>query len=317
MARQSRSFSEQFGNLKYLLQHSVTIIGKNKAIAYPMVAMAVYSFLLTSFFFLAIAFILADIPVLGFLLLLPVIFFWFLRFIFYVYQKMAMSWLVHQTILGLKRSFGDSQKHAMGLKGQILGIAVVDVVMKYAGSKSKQAGGIVGIVIRLVVAGLAKVWDLARHFLLPSIAIDRHTLKQSVEEMKKLKERVPETLVGVFGIDFVGNIVMKLISPIYFVIILLGLAIGWALGGFLPDIMVLPLDDGLSIAWPPVLAMIFLAKSISILLAYATASVKVIYFTIFYTQLVHGESINPALRDDLKQYLRLEEGVELEKSAGW
>jgi uncharacterized membrane protein YqgA involved in biofilm formation len=134
--------------------------------------------------------------------------------------------------------------------------------------------------------------------------------------MKKLKDQVPETLVGVFGIDFLGKVIKKVIGPVYFILILLALGTGVLLGSTLPSQEFnfnnpdFPIQS-LLFSWIPLVAAIFIGKMFSGFFERMVTSVKVIYFTIFYTKITHPNSIAEDLQEELTNYLKLEQVEEV------
>ncbi len=314
--KKRRGFKEQLHSLKFLLKNSVTIVGDNREIMYPFVAMVVYNFVVATLSFMGIAFlffgnvitILMGIAMIGFAILL-----WVYEFFFFAYQKTRLSWLIYEMLCGRERSFSDARKHTSQLKSQIRKIALLDMLKTWIQSQKSSRGGIMSTIINLAIAGLAKVIDLAKHYMLPAVAIDGLGVRETIEQMKTLKERVPETLVGMFGVDILGNIVIKLIAPVYILIGAIGVALSVAMGWIFPSFMVIDLD-GLAIAWPVLLAMLFFIKSISILLSNLTACLKVSYFTTFYTEITHREELTPKLQAELESFLKLEEDANLHEA---
>lgn len=316
-----RGIKEQFHSLKYLLKNSVTIVGDNKEIVYPFVAMVIYNFVVATLTFAGLSFIffghiltvLMGLGMIAFAVLL-----WAYEFFFFAYQKTRLSWLIYEMLCGRVRTFSDARKRTSNLKSQVRKVAILDMVKTWVKSQKSSRGGILGTIINLALAGLGKVLDLAKFYMLPAVAIDGLHVKETVEQMKTLKERVPETLVGVFGIDILGNIVIKLVAPLYTIIGFVGVVFAVLLGGFLPSFMVFEFSgdggESFAIAWPPLLAMLFLVKSISIVLANAVSCLKVSYFTTFYTELTHREKLSPKLQAELESFLRLEEDAELEEA---
>lgn len=76
-----------------------------------------------------------------------------------------------------------------------------------------------------------------------SSIVEQKPLKQLVPQIKSLRNNVPATLVGVFGIDFVGNVIGKILFPIYLITLAIGVGVGflvisvtlntvWTIGGF-------------------------------------------------------------------------------------
>ena len=77
-----------------------------------------------------------------------------------------------------------------------------------------------GKLVNLFLPGLNEVWDRVNHDVLPAIAVDRLTLTDGVKKMKDLRDQVPETLTGVFGIDFIGRTVGQVTGGLYVLLIL-------------------------------------------------------------------------------------------------
>ncbi|MCK5771232.1 hypothetical protein [Algiphilus sp.] len=320
--------SERVGKVGYLIKHTFTVVGRDSDIVNPIARMALYGIVQSSAFLLgAMALLYAMVGegeaeglwlwgwtgVLGGLALLVYKFFYFNR------QEFRLSYLVHQTVTGEDKSYGDAAGGTRELKSSMRGMALIDMLMAYVNKTSSngEKKGLSGMLISLVLAGLNEVWDLVNHFMIPAIVVDRVRLRDCVEHMKELQRQVPETLVGVFGIDLFGRIVVTLMAPIYLVMLLLALWLSIALAGALPSITVptqgteLPawmLTDGaLVITLIPLFALVLLTKILSVVLERAVTAIKVMYFTIFYLQIKHPESIAPELRDELTAYVRMED----------
>jgi hypothetical protein len=227
-----------------------------------------------------------------------------------------MSWIVYEAISGNDPGYKQSVKVSKSLKSQVRKIAWMDIAMAVASkSKSNDKGFMAGL-INLIISGLGEVWDLINHYLIPSVAVDKLDIKPAVEKMKKLKDQVPETLVGVFGIDFLGKVIKKVVGPVYFILILLALGGGVLFSGVFPSQEFnfnnsdLPIQT-LQFSWIPLVAAIFIGKLFSGFFERLVTSVKVIYFTIFYTKITHPNSISEDLREDLVNYLKLEQVEEV------
>ena len=319
-------FSERLGKVGYLLKHTFTVVGRDQDIVNPILRMVIFGVIQSAVLLLGVMTLIHAATagtgswfwgwtgVLVGLLLLVYKFFYFNR------QEFRLSYLVHQTTTGEDRSYQDAARGTRELKASMRGMALIDMVMAYA-SKSSGDGekkGLSAMLISLVLAGLNEVWDLVNHFMIPAIVVDRVRLRDCVEHMKRLQQQVPETLVGVFGIDLFGRIVGTLMAPVYFLMLLLALWLGVALAAALPSFTIptqgadlpgwLLTDGALVVTLIPLFALVLLTKALSVVLERAVTSVKVMYFTIFYTQITHPESIAPGLRDELTAYLRMEEG---------
>lgn len=315
----NRGVKEQFQSLVYLLKHSVAVVGDNKEILRPWLLMVVYAFVLACMFYGAVTFILFLHPItiaMGVGLLGLSFLLWLYKFFFFSYQKTRLSWMVHEMLCGDVRSFSEARERTSQLKSQVRKVALIDALKTYISSrKGSGGGGIMGMIVNLLISGLAAVMDLAKHYMLPAVAIDGLHVKETVEQMKSLKDRVPETLMGMFGIDILGHIVIKLIAPVYMLLVLAGMGMAWVMGGFLPDFMVVemsgPDGDTLALSWVPLVAAMFFGKTVSIFLAQIAACLKVSYFTTFYTEITHRDKLTPKLREELEGFLNLDEDTQL------
>src|SRR5699024_3386143 len=130
--------------------------------------------------------------------------------------------------------------------------------------------------------------------------------------MKKLKSQVPESLVGVFGIDFLGSVTRSIATPVYIVLGIIAIGLGVWLGSYLPSTEIQGAEgakywfESLQFTWIPVVAALMVGKLFSSFIAQTLTAVKVIYFTVFYTKISHPESIKPELPSDRVDYLKLE-----------
>jgi hypothetical protein len=167
--------------------------------------------------------------------------------------------------------------------------------------------------VNLFLSGLEEVWDLVNHYLLPAIAIDRLTLTDGVKKMKDLRDQVPETLVGVFGIDFIGRIVGQVTGIFYVLLVLVAGGATYLGGEALPEAFTFtfqenPIGSGpLVLNVLPLIVGIYVAKLAGVVFERTVTSIKVIYFTIFYTQITHPDRIDETLRPQLVSYLKMEE----------
>lgn len=223
-----------------------------------------------------------------------------------------MSWIIYDSITGGLPTYKDSVTASKTLKSQIRKIGWIDIGMAIANNSQKnksQGGG--SLIIKLVLKGMNEVWDLINHYLIPSVAVDKMDIKPAIQSMKSLKERVPESLVGVFGIDFLGKVVRSVIVPVYLILIVCSLAMGLFLSGYLPSTEFnfsgsdLPFEL-ITISWIPLVGAFYLGKLFSSIFERLVTMVKVVYFTIFYTQITHPEKIAEDLREQLVDYLKLD-----------
>lgn len=304
------SFKKRMTSVFHLFKNTFAVIGRDDDIIKPFYRMMIYTGFMVFFFFYFVFSFWYDLPVAGLLFFFAILLF-FYKYFYFNKQEIRLSWIVYKAITGHDPSYIESVKISKELKSQVRKMAWIDIGMAFA-SKSKSSGkqGFLQGIINLVLAGLGEVWDLINHYLLPSVAIDKLDIKPAVDKMKKLKDQVPETLVGVFGIDFLGKVVRSVVGPVYFVLILLSLGFGVLFGDAMPSQEFnfnnpdFPLN-GVVFSWIPLVGAIFIGKLFSTFFERMVTSVKVIYFTVFYTKITHPNSIADDLQEELTDYLKL------------
>ena len=307
------SFSDRLSRIGYLLKHTFTVVGRDADILSPWIWMVVYALVMvTAFFTGIIASFLDMIPLAAGGFGLAVLMFLY-KYFFYNYREMGQSWLVYETICGRDRSYADAKQAAKERKSGVRKLAGLDMLMAYLMSKRGEGEGWGQKLINLFLAGLSEVWDLVNHYMLPAIAIDELTLTDGVKKMKELRNQVPETLVGVFGIDFIGSIVGQVTGLMYFLFFLVAGG-GMYLGGeVLPEAFTFTFEENPIGSGPlvlnvlPLILCIYVAKMVGVMFERVVTSIKVIYFTIFYTQITHSDRIVDDLQPQLESYLRMEE----------
>jgi ABC-type multidrug transport system fused ATPase/permease subunit len=314
-----KPFKERLKDTGYLIRHSFTIIGKDKDIKTPMIKMGIRTTLLRTLFFISL------LPVInagsqsssGYIALS--VLFWFLmvvvlipvRFFYDVRQKAHLCWIVYNTLCGKDISYRDAVKHNRQQKGKLKMLALGEFAEKYASTFKKDSG----FLINLFLGFLSEVWDLLSHFMLPSVVIEQKKLKEIAPDLKSLKKNVPATLTGVFGLDFAGDTVKGFLYGFALMLTLLSLVAGWLLA-FVTSAGVVSFGSGAGFAfsWIPVYITIFIIAIVLGLIGKLVESIKVIYFTVFYTSIKQPERIAPKMRKDLTHYLKLQEEEEIQES---
>lgn len=308
------SFRDRLNRIGYLLKHTFTVIGRDTDIVTPWAWMVVYAFVMTTAFFVgaAAAFVEAWTVAAAGIGLAVVLFVY--KYFFYNYREMSQSWLVYETICGRDRSYPEAKQAARERKSGVRKLAGLDMLMAYLMSqRSDDSKSWKGWLVNLFLSGLEEVWDLVNHYMLPAIAIDRLTLTEGVETMKSLRNQVPETLMGVFGIDFIGRIVRQVTGLLYVLLVLLAGGAMYLGGDVLPEAFTFTIPDHplgpepLVLNVLPLLIGLYVAKLTGVVFERTITSIKVIYFTIFYTQITHRDRIADALQPQLVSYLRMEE----------
>lgn len=311
---ESLPFSDRLQRIGYLLKHTVTVVGRDADIVTPWAWMVAYALAMTTAFFVgvtgavlqSVALGAAGFGVAGTMFLY--------KYVFYNYREVGQSWLVYETISGRDRSYADAKAEAKRRSSGVWKLAGLDLLMAFLVSRrNRESKGLVDWLVTLFLAGLEEVWDLVNHYMLPAIAIDGLSLTDGVTKMKELRDQVPETLTGVFGIDFIGRVVGQ-VTGVFYVVLVLAAAGGSYLGaGVLPEAFTFTVSENPIGSGPlvlnvlPLIVGVYIGKVGGVIFERTVTSIKVIYFTIFYTQITHPDRIADDLRPQLVQYLRMEE----------
>ncbi|WP_101068549.1 hypothetical protein [Roseovarius salinarum] len=309
--------SERFSQMGYLLKHTVTIVGRDFDIVAPVIRTVVFSVILVTLFFAMIAAYVVEANGTGTILLLLWAGVGIYHFFYFNRQELALSWLVFETASGRDRSFPEATARAGELGGQIRILALLDMAAAWiAWRRSNSENN--GFLTNLILGAMTEGWDLVNHFLLPAFAVDGVGFRDGMGKLRAARENVPETLVGVFGIDVMGRVVATIMAPLYFLLILAGVALGtWASGimpaafegGELGELLppeafgYLPWSADTVFNWLPIFVCIFLGKLVSSAFKRVVTAVKVIYFTLFYARVLHSDELAPEIRQELQAYL--------------
>jgi len=310
---------ERLAQLGYLLKHTFSLVGRAPGITRPWIRMTLYAVVMVSLFFISVIALWVNNGSIGTPALLLSLGMFVYKYFYYVRQELRQSWLVGEALKGQNRSATEAAARVKTLKGAARGIALFEMVFSGMLSWALRTGP-GGALMTLLLKGIGEVWDLVNHYLLPSVIIDGHGIRDSVSRMGRLKENVPETLIGVFGIDVAAKAVGTIMFPVYALLTIGGVAAGiWvgdSLAGYhLGDLLAGtelagagPLPESLPVSALPLLIALWIGKLISVVLERLTTSVKVIYFSIFYMRITHADAMTPDVRDELEAYLRMEAG---------
>lgn len=310
----SLSFTERLSRIGYLLKNTFTVVGRDPDIAKPLIWMSVYALIMVTAFFVGVSALFLEAGLVAAVGLGLAVLLYLYKFFFYNYKEMSQSWLVYETICGRDRSYADAKQKARDRKWGVRKLAALDFGMAYLMSnRSNNSNGWGQKLLNLLLAGLREVWDLVNHYLLPAIAIDDLSLTEGVTRMKQLRSQVPATLTGVFGIDFIGRLVGQINVTLYFILFLLAGGLGYLGSGLLPEAFAFTVPETPLTEAPfvfnvlPLVVFFYLGKVFGAAFERLVTSVKVIYFTIFYTQITHADRITEDLQPQLVSYLRMEE----------
>ncbi len=304
-----KSFGDRLKDTGFLLKNSFKVIGKDKDIIKPTIHITILSFILITLFFGSlITFLTGRFVGTGVLVLLILIFILTpFKFFYYIRQKADQSWIVYNTITGKDISYKDAHNHTKLEKSSLRKIALIEILMKYVGSQRSKKRGIGATLINLFLSALIEIWDLLSHYMIPAVVVEQKPLKKIIPQIKSLKNNVPATLVGVFGIDFVGNVIGTVLFPVYLLTLAIGTVVGYLIVSISPNTVWT--ISGFSFSWIPVIIAFYLVFIIATIIRKIVESTKVIYFTIFYTAIRSPMSITQNMRDELTHYLLMGEPI--------
>ncbi|MGD8429431.1 MAG: hypothetical protein PVH31_03415 [Ectothiorhodospiraceae bacterium] len=318
-------FGKRLGCIGYLLKHTFTVVGRERDLITPWIRTTIYGAVNSAVLVvgLGLAFQAAagdgDHGGLAWLLLLLAFVLYIYQHFYNNYQEVAQSWLVYQAVTGEDRTYAEARGISRDLRSTVRKLALLDLVMTYV--SSRRGGGKEGEassgLVSVLLAAVVEIWDLLNHYLLPATTVDRLSIRDAIGNIRHLRERVPETLTGVFGIDFIGRIVGVIVAPVYLVLAVIAIGLGVAAADWLPALHFpvspgqlpgfLVSDGTFAITIVPLLVLFYLGKLFSVALKRGITSIKVIYFTIFYLQITHPDWIADDLQDELVRYLKMEE----------
>lgn len=307
----SLSFKNRSKAILNLIKNTFTIIGRDKDIVAPWIRMAIYNLVMVTAFFTAWLGYEYDFSAvtIGWLSALSILLFLYKHF-YHNRQEIRMSWTVYETIIGNAPSYKGAKTASKKVKSQTRKLAWMDIGMGLAKNAKSNEGGLVNKLINVFIEGIEEVWDLINHYLLPSVAVDNVDISPGIKKMKKLKDQVPETLLGVFGIDFLGDVVKQITRPIYTGLTIIAGLLMYFAAGYLPSYEVPDFSFTLSLV--PLIVALFIGKLFKNLLERTVTSIKVIYFTIFYTKITHPDRIADEMQEELLTYLKLDQVDEVE-----
>lgn len=306
----------RMAQLGFLVKHSFTIVGRNRALFRPVISMAIYATVMIVLFFVGVCMILYENNNSTWFLLAGALMFLY-KFFFYNRAELTLSRMTWTAAIGGTADHRIARGEIRDLRRQIRILGFLDIAGAWIAARRKKTGGMMA----LLLGGIVEIWDLVNHFLLPAFAIDKLSLSDGLAGLKRLKDHVPETLGGVFGIDIMGGVVRTLMTPVYGFGVIFGIVVG-LLGGHrmpeafsagelgqlfseMPQIWLIGPDTVFS--WLPIFIIVFFGVLLHAIFARVVTVIKVIYFTLFYARIEHSDALAPDIRADLEGYLELDD----------
>jgi len=300
-----RSIGEKFQDTLFLLKNTYSLLGRNPALLKPVTQIILVSLILSTLFWGSILslFLVTQTVAVGLVGILIAFILYFWSFFYFTELKLRLSWLACTTSCGTKPAFEQSQRMADSVGDKIRLIAFIDMFFKYLGSlrNTEEQGiweAIKSFLINLIIEGALEIWDLVNHYLIPAIAIDRLPLKAAVVQIKDLQNHVPSVLMGVFGIDFVGDVLAWIVGPMYGILIAIAFGVVYLLHITNPQVMA-----------TIIILLIYIGVISHQILTAIVEATKIIYFTLFYTVLRHPDQLDSDMKQKANAFLKFNDAV--------
>lgn len=176
-------------------------------------------------------------------------------------------------------------------------------------ARGAEQGGILGFVMALLVFVVAEVWDLVSNFGISAIVVENAGIKTLVARLKELRGHVPETLVGVLGIDLAGGVGQALFAGGVVAGLFGGGALGYVFADSLPEMFLARFGE-VDVNVLPSLGLLALSFLVSAAISAATVLAKSLYFTSLYLLALRPDDLPDDRRKALEAGLARGAGVE-------
>ncbi len=287
---QREGLGAQFKDTLGLVKTTLTVFGTDADVKKPIIGMivldAILAWLILGGFTLALFAGIGGVGSVGIpilLIFLGVTIYPF-RVFYDAFQRAKVSALGYDVVRGEDATIPKAKERIRPIRGTLFMLGLIDMIVNSMKSRSR-GGGIMGIIVAILVAVLAEVWDLISNFLLPAVVIEQKGPKHVVSELKELKRNIPAALVGVLGFDAFGMIAKRLAFGIYLVLGGIGIVLPLFLFGANPITLTTTLVT---------LTLIILATSI---ISKTVLGAKTVYFTLFYMALLRPHEISASMSD--------------------
>ena len=291
---------EKLERIKILFLGITSIVKKNSGILIPTYKMITFSIFRLSI--LLVGIILLIEKTYTFLAVVLILLFFLLSFwkyFFFVKQKALQSMLVYHTATKGESTLREVRTEYKKISRKMFLVGLADYFVEKSQNSTKK-----GIIEKLLLSALDEVWDLLKNFMIPVIAVEQKSIEEAAKDLKLLKSRAPEVLVGVLGIDFVGKFLVGALFPLFFVIFVLSIGLSWLLPFAFANVTQVTLSN-FSFALVGVVLGFYVISVIISLIYIVAVSVKTIYFTILYTMIKYPQRINESIAPKLIQFIEM------------
>lgn len=216
------------------------------------------------------------------------------------FVQATMSRMARDTLIEGRISGKEIAKTLLGNLFSLMFIGAISYLLRRA-SDSKQSG-FLGFLVAILVFVVAEVWDLVSNFGISAIVVERAGVKTLVARLKDVRSHVPETLVGVIGVDLVGGIAQTLFASGVVFGLFGGGAFGYVFADKLPASFLAQFGE-VTVNTLPALGLLALSFTLSSFITSATVLAKSLYFTCLYLFVLHKDDLPNSRSQALEQML--------------
>jgi len=233
-------------------------------------------------------------------------------FFYHIRARARQTWFAYAKITQHADPITEAGRMVAKQKWTLRLFAVVELFLSNADSQqSNQQGGLMRFLVATALAALDGIYKIAESYLLPAVVIERLSLENAAQKLRQLKDHIPSTLAGSFGLDIFGGVVSSVVSLLYLALLALGASLAW----FLPQWGLVSQNYTITLHGTapaadvyifvfPVLCALVLASTIRRAIKIVVTSLQATYFAIFYTRLNFPDAIAPDMRGDVEGYLQ-------------
>jgi len=229
-------------------------------------------------------------------------------FLFHIKKRACQTWVAYGKITNRPCSVAEAKAVATTRKWPLRLFAIVELTLARA-QNSENSGGILQSLVAVALSALDGLYDIAESYLLPAIMIEGIPVTEAADKLRQLKQNVPTTLAGVFGLDIFGGVISAFLGVIYTVIIVLAALAAYIMPTHIAPDLVTTVNSNTT----PLHLFLFPLFIAAVLISLIHASIKILitslkatYFAVFYTAINRPGELTPETKEKVMSYLKLD-----------
>ena len=223
---------------------------------------------------------------------------------YHMRMRAKQTWFSYAAITGHPNPLEEANTMIIQQKWRLRLMAIVDLALRNVVSDDNLPFSIWRIFASMVIMSLDGMYEIAQSYLLPAVVIERLSLVKAASKLKQLRNNIPDTLAGTWGVDIAGDAAGGLLWIAILGLLAVAGIVGWALPNeaLVSPEYVLHMGD-ISFFYFPGICAVVLISLFSKLIRVLTTSLQATYFAIFYTRINHPEKITPEMQEKIDGYL--------------